>query len=157
MIASIAAIGLIGITTAVVIASVKHIPEGQVYTLHRIGRSTPRLLLPGTHLIVPLMERIARKISLGGRTLRLQAEGTTPAGTVLWQVLDAVRADTIIDHAEQSIRDYIKVHIRDVDNETARERDVRLKTLLNAELRPQGLLVTRVDLHAAVVQSAAEA
>lgn len=148
MIDPIALLTLLGGIAVLGAASIKHIPEGQVYSLRRMGRSAPRLLMPGTHLVVPFLERIAHRISLGGRTLTLDAPVTPDGapGLVFWQVLDPLRADAVIEQAEQMIREHIARHGSCRDGESERECALRLKCSLNEELRPRGLLVTRIDL-----------
>jgi regulator of protease activity HflC (stomatin/prohibitin superfamily) len=130
--------------------SIKRIPEGHVYTLHRLGRPQLRLLMPGTRLVVPLFERVRHKISLTGRTLRLDTlEGHPGArATVYWQVLDAERADAVIEEAETLIRERLLQALAgdtaDADNATA--RNSLIKRAINAKLQARGLLATRVDL-----------
>jgi regulator of protease activity HflC (stomatin/prohibitin superfamily) len=144
---------------AVVVAmSVKRIPEGQVYTLRRLGKPAGTLTA-GTHLVVPLIERIAHKISITGYTLAVDermAEDATEArnlrGRVWWQVLDPERAEAVIDRAD----DMIRLQLRDaVQHATAseaqdlRSRNQRIKQTLNTSLRERGVLVTRVELNLA--------
>ena len=144
---------------AVVVAmSVKRIPEGQVYTLRRLGKPAGTLTA-GTHLVVPLIERIAHKISITGYTLAVDermAEDATDArnlrGRVWWQVLDPERAEAVIDRAD----DMIRLQLRDaVQHATAseaqdlRSRNQRIKQTLNTSLRERGVLVTRVELNLA--------
>ncbi|HVU81234.1 MAG TPA: SPFH domain-containing protein [Rhodanobacteraceae bacterium] len=144
---------------AVVVAmSVKRIPEGQVYTLRRLGKPAGTLTA-GTHLVVPLIERIAHKISITGYTLAVDermAEDATEArnlrGRVWWQVLDPERAEAVIDRAD----DMIRLQLRDaVQHATAseaqdlRSRNQRIKQTLNTSLRERGVLVTRVELNVA--------
>lgn len=131
-------------------ASIKHIPEGHVYTLHRRGRSSLRLLMPGTRLVVPLLEHVRHKISLTGRALRLDPiEGWPGArATVYWQVLDPERADAVIDDAESLIRERLLHALADGTHgdEDAAARNGRIKQVINAELLARGMLATRVDL-----------
>lgn len=144
---------------AVVVAmSVKRIPEGQVYTLRRLGKPAGTLTA-GTHLVVPLIERIAHKINITGYTLAVDermAEDATEArnlrGRVWWQVLDPERAEAVIDRAD----DMIRLQLRDaVQHATAseaqdlRSRNQRIKQTLNTSLRERGVLVTRVELNVA--------
>lgn len=148
----IALICLLCVTALLVGASVKRIPEGHVYTLHRLGRPRPRLLQPGTRLVVPLLERVRHKISLTGRTLPLDAAtdaGTAPHGTVYWQVLDPEQADACIDDAEGLIRRGVLQALAEADAEETDgpARNQRVKQVLNAQLRQHGMLVIRVDLH----------
>lgn len=134
--------------------SVKRIPEGTVYTLRRIGGHA-RTLTPGTHLVLPLVERIVHRISLSGRTLaldeQLPVDGTNHrlTGQVWWQVLDAERADAMIERADELIRARALNAVRDIEQptaETSESRNLRLKKALNDSLRDRGVVVTRVQL-----------
>ncbi|HET7300446.1 MAG TPA: SPFH domain-containing protein, partial [Oleiagrimonas sp.] len=108
MAASITVICLLSVVATTLAMSLKRIPEGQVYTLRRRRHAPPELLTPGTHWIVPLRDHIAHKISLTGRTLRLDDTSDDGRihvqGTVYWQVLDPERADAVIDQADALIR-----------------------------------------------------
>lgn len=144
-------LALIGLTAA---ACVKRIPDGQVYTLRRLGKPA-RTLTPGLHVVVPLIERIAHKISVTGYTLpfeeRVQLDGhpqpETLRGRVWWQVLDPERADAVIDRADEMIRTRVLGALPEVaDTDDVRTRNLRLKQALNGTLRERGVLVTRVEL-----------
>ena len=144
-------IALFCLVLTVVALSVKRIPEGQVYSLHRLGRPA-RLLTPGTHMVLPLLERVAHKISLTGRTLRLDetlAIGAAPRAvhaTLYWQVLDPARAETVIEGADALMRARAQTALLAIDPDApARERNAALKLALNAALEAHGLLVTRID------------
>lgn len=144
---------------AVVVAlSVKRIPEGQVYTLRRLGKPAGTLTA-GTHLVVPLIERIAHKISITGYTLAVDermAEDATDAanlrGRVWWQVLDPERAEAVIDRADDMIRLQLRdavQHAAAAEAQDLRSRNQRIKQTLNISLRERGVLVTRVELNLA--------
>jgi regulator of protease activity HflC (stomatin/prohibitin superfamily) len=144
---------VVGLLAAV---CVKRIPEGQVYTLRRLGKPA-RTLTPGMHVVFPLIERIAHKISITGYTLaieeRVQVEGhpqpETLRGRVWWQVLDPERADAVIDRADEMIRGRVIEALPDMTGEAGddlRARNLRLKQALNTNLRERGVLVTRVEL-----------
>lgn len=144
-------LALIGLLAAV---CVKRIPEGQVYTLRRLGKPA-RTLSPGMHVVVPLIERIAHKISISGYTLaieeRVQMDGQPEIlrGRVWWQVLDPERADAVIDRADEMIRSGVMGALPQVASDTGRDlraRNLRLKQALNGSLRERGVLVTRVEL-----------
>ncbi|HEX7342374.1 MAG TPA: hypothetical protein VF269_08895 [Rhodanobacteraceae bacterium] len=150
MFASLATLCFFGFVAATLALACKRIPEGQVYTLHRRHQAEPQLLTPGTHWIVPLRDRIAHKISLTGRALRLDEtldDGCRAQGTVYWQVLDPERADAVIDHAETLVREHTLEGLRSETTPDAIVRSVHIKNQLNDALRPQGMLVTRVDVH----------
>src|SRR5690348_10030208 len=158
MISVLSLLVFLTLAAVVVAMSVKRIPEGQVYTLRRLGKPAGTLTA-GTHLVVPLIERIAHKISITGYTLAVDermAEDATEArnlrGRVWWQVLDPERAEAVIDRAD----DMIRLQLRDaVQHATAseaqdlRSRNQRIKQTLNTSLRERGVLVTRVELNVA--------
>lgn len=137
---------------AVVLASVRRIPEGQVYSLRRVGGQI-RIVGAGTHFLLPLIERVSHKISLTGTALPLEgalSSGESYRGALYFQVLDPARADVVIDSVDQLLRERSQVLLgsAELPTETA-ERRRWLKHTLNGEVRERGLLVTRVELHAA--------
>lgn len=155
MIPSLALLVLLILVALVVGLSVKRIPEGQVYTLRRLGKPAGTLAA-GTHLVVPLIERIAHKISITGYTLAVDervaedaADSGTLRGRVWWQVLDPERADAVIERADDMIRRQLRdavLHAKAAMEQDLRARNQRIKQTLNGSLRERGVLVTRVEL-----------
>jgi regulator of protease activity HflC (stomatin/prohibitin superfamily) len=139
---------LLGLVAA---SAIQRVPEGQVYSLYRRGKPL-RLLGPGTHWRLPLLERVAHRIDLGGRVLRFEeplADAHDVRGTVYWQVLEPERADAVIDQADQLIRrGALDALHREAAPVQADRRDLgsRLKQTLNVLLRERGMMVTRVEL-----------
>jgi hypothetical protein len=134
------------------IASVRRIPEGQVYSLRRVGGQT-RIVGAGTHFMLPLIERVSHKISLTGSALEVAGSfdsGETYNGSLYFQVLDPQRADRVIESVDSLLRqravDLLASAATPAD---PLERRLWLKQNLNAEVRERGLLVTRIDLRAA--------
>jgi len=156
MISALTLLLFLTLSAVVVALSVKRIPEGQVYTLRRLGKPAGTLTA-GTHLVVPLIERIAHKISITGYTLAVDERIDTSdngnlRGRVWWQVLDPERAEAVIDRAD----DMIRLQLRDALQRAAtaeaqdlRSRNQRIKQTLNTSLRERGVLVTRVELNLA--------
>jgi regulator of protease activity HflC (stomatin/prohibitin superfamily) len=139
---------------ALMAAAVKRVPTGQVHSLYRRGKPV-RLLQAGTHVVMPLVDRVGHRIDLGGRTLSFDASmaETKPMhGTVYWQVLEPERADAVIEHADQLIRSSVvdALHAEpETTQDERREVAARLKSNLNKHLRARGVMVTRVELEAA--------
>jgi regulator of protease activity HflC (stomatin/prohibitin superfamily) len=140
---------------ALVAAAVKRVPAGQVQNVYRHGKPV-RLLQPGTHMVLPLLDRVGHRIDLGGRMLRFDVAAVAAnqplLGTVYWQVLEPERVDAVIEQADQLIRDGV-INALHADTDAARDerREVaaRLKCSLNQRLRERGVMVTRVELEAA--------
>ena len=131
--------------------AVKRVPDGQVYSLYRHGKPV-RLLQPGTHVVLPLLERVGHRIDLGGRVLRFEeplADARDVRGTVYWQVLEPERADAVIEQADQLIRRGALEALRGEPEAVTGDRRVlgqQLKRNLNGTLRERGVMVTRVEL-----------
>lgn len=134
---------------ALLAASIRRIPEGQVYALRRVGGHVRRVG-PGTHFVLPLLERTARKINLAGASLvvdGLERDGQTLRATVFYQVLDAARAERVLDDLGRVLGDATRALVADAEfpaDVAARAR--WLKQAHNARLRESGVFVARVDL-----------
>lgn len=132
---------LCGLIT-VVLVCVRRIPEGQAYTLRRVDGHL-RTVGAGVHLVLPLIERVAHKIRLFGNVVDIAApvaDGNL-RGRVYFQVLDARRADAVID----GIADLLRARVPALATQGAGDAGA-LKVELNRELNSRGVLVTRVQL-----------
>ncbi len=130
--------------------SVKRIPEGHAYTLRRLGGHV-RTLGAGTHLMLPLLERVAHKISLLGNVVEVgdlvaPDESVALRGKVYYQVLDAVRADAIIDEVGARVRERLPELLAAASALDSASRNLHLKAELNRSLCERGVLITRVQL-----------
>lgn len=134
--------------------AIKHVPSGQVYSLYRQGKPV-RLLQPGVHMVLPLLERVANKINLSGQVLRFEepmADSRELSGTVYWQVLEPERADAVFGQVDQLIRRSTHEALTAEAGFAHADRRVlgsHMKQSLNQALRDRGMMVTRVELDAA--------
>lgn len=140
--------------SAVLVASaVRHVPLGQVYSVYRHGKLA-RVLRPGTHLVMPLLDRIGHKIDLAGQMLRFEealADAHDVRGTVYWQVLEPERADAVLEQVDHLIRSGAREALQGelaIDGVDRGDLGARLKERLNQALRERGMMVTRVELDA---------
>lgn len=141
---------LLVIPTALIASAVRYVPAGQVYSVYRRGKLV-RLLQAGTHLVLPLLDRVAHKINLAGQTLRFegpQADARDMRGTVYWQVLEPERADAVFEQVDQLIRRGAQEALRGESQADRRDLGARVKQALNSALRERGMMVTRVELDA---------
>ncbi len=135
-------------------SAMRRVPAGQVHSLYRRGKPL-RLLQPGTHWVLPGLDRIAHRIDLAGQVLRFEQPQTGShelRGTVYWQVLEPERADAVIDQAAQLIRrSALDALSGEPTPTTADRRDLgtRMKQAINGVLRERGVMVTRVELEIA--------
>ena len=142
-------IALLSALAALALVSVKRIPDGHAYTLRRIGGHM-RTIGAGIHVVLPLIERVAHKINLLGNVVEIAVQSPSGAaalrGRVYFQVMDAQRADAVIDGMTELLRQRIPELIGNSAQEDSAARNLRLKAELNRDLRDRGLLVTRVQL-----------
>ncbi len=149
---------LVAATSLVLFFSLKRIPEGQAYTVHRFGRYV-RTLESGLHWIVPVIERIAHRVSLTGRALKLEPQTLGESGggglrvraTIWYQVLDPARIDAEFDHLDELvIGESIRALKRIGDGEAiiGSSLNAAFKNEANAELASHGVMITRFKLHA---------
>jgi len=141
---------LISAAAVAIAACVRRIPEGQAYTLRRMDGHV-RTLGAGMHFVLPLIERVAHKIRLLGNVVEIEpiavpGQKATLCGQVYYQVLDAKRADTIIDEVAQRVREQLPRLLAETEIAETSARNLQLKSGLNRHLRDRGLLITRVQL-----------
>ena len=132
---------------ALIALSIRRIPEGHAYTLRRVGGQL-RTVGAGLHLVMPLVERVAHKIRLLNNVVDVQTSVLN--GRVYFQVLDAERADAVID----AMADMLRQRIPELAASTCTEEDsaahnLHLKTELNRDFGERGVLITRVQLSSA--------
>jgi regulator of protease activity HflC (stomatin/prohibitin superfamily) len=135
---------LLCIVMVLVAVSIRRIPEGHAYTLRRVGGQM-RTVGAGLHLVLPLIERVAHKIRLLNNVVDVQTAAA--AGRVYFQVLDAGRADGVID----AMADLLRQRIPELAASTCTEadlpaRNLHLKAELNRDFGERGVLITRVQL-----------
>jgi regulator of protease activity HflC (stomatin/prohibitin superfamily) len=138
-----------------VLFSLKRIPEGQAFTVHRFGRYV-RTLDSGMHWIVPLVERVAHRVSLTGRALKIEPQALGAAGgamkvrgTVWYQVLDPARVDAEFEHLDDVVLDEVRGALRRLADEQAvpgSSLNEALKQEANGGLDGHGVFITRFKL-----------
>jgi regulator of protease activity HflC (stomatin/prohibitin superfamily) len=101
----------------------------------------------GVHLVLPFIERVTHKIRLLGNVVDVSLDTVEGErhGRVYFQIMDAQRADAVID----GIGDLVRSRAPSLAAQSAIAQDhaAYLKAELNRELNPRGVLVTRVQLN----------
>jgi regulator of protease activity HflC (stomatin/prohibitin superfamily) len=147
---------LLFLAAGLVLASLRRVPEGMAYTVHRLG-SYARTLPSGVHWVLPLIERVAHRVSLKGRALTLEhlkaqdAESAPPvSGRVYFQVIDAERADGAIDRIDDTLLECASATLAElapVARELAESEFNRsIKDGMNQRLAACGVVVIRAQL-----------
>lgn len=145
-------------TAAVLWLARVQVAEGQVVVLRRWPRGV-RVLGPGLHWRLPLVDRVERREPSIGRTVELKDHAVAANGTwrvegrVYFQIVDAPQAapalgrleETVAEELDRLLPEFLPEH-RDVPDE---DFNRALKQSLNERLRRRGILVARTQIHAA--------
>ena len=141
--------------------AVERVHEGQIAILRRFGRSR-KVLTPGLHVRVPIVDRIERRLNTIGRSVELKDHivdaGQNVAtchvdGRVYYQILDARQAAPELEHLEETVTqeldrllpEFLPQH----RNDSSDIFNTALKQSLNERLRTRGILVARTQIQAA--------
>lgn len=153
-----ATLALAALTTLALIAmTLRRVPEGQAWTVHRFGRYV-RTLQPGRHAVWPVVDRIAQHVPLTGHHIEVPARafgGDRASADLYYQILDPLQTgdglETVDEMVLRQADDALSSVVREL---TPQPRDDdpgladALKAELNRRLGGKGLRVIRCALHA---------
>lgn len=146
----------------VALASVRHVPVAQRHVVNRMGRFH-RTMRPGWHLLIPFVDRVSEKVSMGGRVLEVlfadlqtaDDQMVSAKGLLYFQVLDARKAagrlSTLNEAAtgltEKGLRQLVQeLSVETLLHRTSREINGWLVGMLNQSAEEWGVRITRVEL-----------
>ena len=155
------AIAILVFAVILILTTVKSVPQGQNWTVERFGRYT-RTLDPGLRFLIPLVDRVGRKIGMMETVLDIEEQEVISRDNAMvvadavafYQVVDAAKAAYEVQNLELALRNISQTNIRavlgsmDLDEALSNREAINLKLLsvIDHASTPWGVKVTRVEI-----------
>ncbi|USO02184.1 MAG: SPFH/Band 7/PHB domain protein [Alphaproteobacteria bacterium] len=152
---------VIGFIFICVSLSLKIVSQGYNYTIERFGKFN-RILHPGIHFIVPVVERVGAKVNMMENYLDLPGQNVFSMdnaavhvdGIIFYRVIDAYKSVYNVTDLDSSVTLLTMTNIRTVMgalnlDELLSHRDqinAKLKAVIDEAAQPWGIIITRVEI-----------